>query len=290
MHPGEHPAREVACALGIPVANVLRHFEAGVFTLEAASTLPRSETSPPTPSWKRLSDPKCTRNLPLVLIAPSFAYRRLANRLDADHPVIGITPPGLEHLPPPHTFQHIAAECVRMLRRYRPQGPYALAGWRAEGLVALEMARLLEKEGEQVAFVAFLDASHLFVPQAVPALRSHIVFIMNRIRRIFADFWRGQRTPSCEFLEEALRRYQPHPWYGKILHIRSSGASTSFHRDPWFDWRQIAPQGLASYQAQGEILAEQNLETVAQILATELGQGHKDTTPIQKQDPREVQW
>jgi len=247
----------------------------------------------PTPSWKRLSDRNCALNVPLVLIAPGFAYRRLANRLDADHPVIGITPPSLEHLPPPHTFEHIAAECVRMLRRYRPHGPYALAGWRAEGLVALEVARLLEDEGEQVAFVAFLDSSHLFLPQAFSAWTSQIVFLMNRIRRTLASltsFWRGQRTPSCELLEEALRRYNPHPWYGKILHIRSSGASTSFHRDPWFDWRQIAPHGLASYQAQGEILAEQNLQTVAQILATELGQAHKEAFPIPKQDPREVQW
>jgi len=292
MHPEEHPAREAACALGIPVANVLRHFEAGVFTLEAASTLPRSggETPTPAPSWKRFSDPNCARNVPLVLIAPGFAYRRLAIRLDADHPVIGITPPGLDYLPPPHTFQHIAAECVRMLRRYRPHGPYALAGWRAEGLVALEMARLLEEEGEQVAFVAFLDASHLFLPQAVPALTSHVVFIVNRIRRMFAGFRRSQHAPSCEFLDEALRRYHPHPWYGKILHIRSSGASTSFHRDPWFDWRQIAPQGIASYQAQGEILAEQNLQTVAQILASELGQPGKAASSIPKQDPREVQW
>src|SRR5580704_12604970 len=35
LHSGAHPAREAARSLGIPVANVLRHFEAGIFTLEA---------------------------------------------------------------------------------------------------------------------------------------------------------------------------------------------------------------------------------------------------------------
>lgn len=267
MHPGDHPAREIAHTLGISVVNVLRHFEAGVFTLEAAARLPRAGEVPPlcskwpAPKWKN-------RGVPLVLIAPGTAYRRLANRLDAQNPVIGLTPPSLELMSPPHTIEHIAAECVRMLRRYRPHGPYALAGWRTESLVALEMARLLEEEGERVAFVALLDASSLFLPPV-----SHVRRALDSLRALFAKRYK----PSCDFVAEALRQYRPHPWYGKILHIRVKGETSERHA--WFEWRDIAPHGLAQFQARGELFSEANVETLAGILASELDQTPRETAP-----------
>jgi hypothetical protein len=266
MHPGEHPSRDAARSLGIPVANVLRHFEAGVFTLEAAVAPPRVTEVPP--AWKNRANA-----VPLVLIAPGLAYRRLANRLDARHPVVGITPPSLEHLPPPHTIQHVAAECVRVLRRFRPQGPYALAGWRTEGLVALEMARLLEEEGERVAFVAMLDASELFHPPVSMFHMFHRAFYASL--RVF----RKKHPPACPFMAEALRQYRPQPWYGKILNIRPAKESYPFQQNPRFDWRDVAPQGVESYQAPGEILAEPGMQTVAGILAAELARVPKESAP-----------
>jgi hypothetical protein len=268
LHPGEHSARAVAFRLGISVANVLRHFEAGVFTLEAAASPPPAGEVPPLrspsriPSWKK-------RGTPLVLIAPGLAYRRLANRLDASNPVIGITPPSLELLPLPHTIEHVAAECVRMLRRYRAHGPYALAGWRTESLVALEMARLLEEEGEKVVFVALLDASSLFQSPS------------GRIRRAFVSlkgFLRNEPKPSCEFMAEALRQYRPQPWYGKILHIRTYAEPSERHAR--FEWRDIAPHGLAEFKAPAEMLAEPNVQTVAEILASHLVRPSSDRADL----------
>lgn len=246
---GPHPARDPARRLGIQIANVLRHFEAGVFTLEADTFI----AAAPAPAWKSRA-----HGVPVVLIAPGPAYRRLANRLDAVNPVVGITPPSLEHLPLPHTFEHIAAECVRILRRYRPQGPYALAGWRIDGVVALEMARLLEEEGEKVVFVAMLDASALF---SAPESRW----------RKFTKLLRRKSIPPCAFMAEALRQYHARPWFGKILHLHPAVQSDPVY-DHRLDWRSIAPQGIASYIAPAEMLAEPNVQTVATILAAELVQ------------------
>jgi hypothetical protein len=263
-HPGEHPLRQVASILGIAVVNVLRHFESGVFTLEAAVSLPRAGEVPPPqrPHWK-------SPGVPLVLIAPGSAYCQLAKRLDARNPVIGITPPSLELMTLPHTIQHIAAECVRMLRRYRRHGPYALAGWRAESLVALEMARLLEEEGEKVVFVALLDASSLFQQP------------VSRIRRALSAFkgiLRNEPKPVCEFMEQALRQYRPLPWYGKILHIRPRGEPSQ--RQASFEWRDIAPHGLKCFDAPGEMLAEPNVQTVARILASQFDPTPKESAHI----------
>jgi Thioesterase domain len=257
LHSGAHPAREAARHLGIPVANVLRHFEAGIFTLEADIPAPWT-AAPPPPSWKK---PR-PRGVPVVLIAPGPAYRRLANRLDATNPVIGITPPSLEHLPPPHTVEHIAAECVRILRRYRPQGPYALAGWRADALVALEMARLLEEEDEKVIFVAMLDASALFCSRSGSGLSALLRAVLHR-----------KHTGPCDLMAEAIRQYRPAPWFGKILHLRPKVQSDS--NDAHLEWRQIAPHGFASYEAPAEMLAEPNVQVVATILAAELVQAQK---------------
>jgi hypothetical protein len=253
-HTGAHPAREAARSLGIPVANVLRHFEAGVFTLESDLSLPRTVHSPP--GWKN-----STPGVSLVLIAPALAYRRLANRLDANNLVIGITPPSLEYLPQPRTIEHIAAECVRILRRCRPIGPYAIAGWRTESLVALEIARLLEEQGEKVAFVAMLDASELFLPQMSP---------MRRVFFAATSLLRRKVAPPCEFMAEALRNYHPQPWYGKILHIRPTPESRELSGNRRLEWRQIAPHGIASYEVASEMLAEPNVQALAKILAAEL--------------------
>jgi hypothetical protein len=185
-----------------------------------------------------------------------LAYRRLSARLDPNHPVIGITPPSLELLPPPRTIEHIAAESVRTLRRCRPHGPYALAGWRAEALVALEMARLLDEEGDKVAFVAMLDASEFFRPPAGRILRAFSSAFSNLIRR--------KSAPGCQYMSEALRQYRPRPWYGKMIHI-SPGDSDPNNRAAWFEWDHVAPQGLISYEAPAE------MQAVAQILDDELG-------------------
>ena len=248
LHSGPHPAREAARSLGIPIANVLRHFEAGIFTLEVDIAPPRA-AEPHLPAWKNHP-----RGVPVVLIAPGPAYRHLANRLDAVNPVVGITPPSLDHLPLPHTIEHIAAECVRILRRYRPQGPYALAGLRVDSLVALEMARLLEEQGEKVAFVAMLEASSVF--------HTPLGFLL---RAFFSATKRLRKSaPPSDFMADALRQYRPRPWFGKILHVRTSGQPDSTHGSGSnVEWRDIAPHGFSSYEAP-------DAQTVATILAAEL--------------------
>jgi hypothetical protein len=119
------------------------------------------------------------------------------------------------------------------------------------------MARLLEEGGERVVFVAMLDASSLF---ASPTLASAI--------RQAVNFLRGKCAPPREFMAEALRKYRPRPWFGKILHLRPNSSAC-------LDWRRIAPQGVASYDAPAEMLAEPNVQIVATILAAELLQSKR---------------
>jgi hypothetical protein len=86
---------------------------------------------------------------PLFVVGAADDFRSALDR-----PVFGIREPDLAHLPPPHTVEHVAAECVHALRRFQAEGPYALGATDASRGVALEMARQLEQAGERVDFVA----------------------------------------------------------------------------------------------------------------------------------------
>jgi acyl carrier protein len=115
---------------------------------------------------------------PLFVVSPGIEYRGLARHLGRARRIIGIAVPNLERFPPPHTIEWMAAECVASLRRFQPEGPYALAGWCHAGVIALEMAQQLEAAGAQVSLLTLIDAPDIFLPP------------MNPFRRSFVQTWR----------------------------------------------------------------------------------------------------
>jgi thioesterase domain-containing protein len=81
-------------------------------------------------------------------------FQLLARRLGADQPFYGFQLRGLYgDAAPLATVEEMAAHDIRELRTVQPHGPYVLAGYCFGILVAFEMARQLEREGERVALV-----------------------------------------------------------------------------------------------------------------------------------------
>ncbi|MGW5493961.1 amino acid adenylation domain-containing protein [Streptomyces olivaceoviridis] len=89
-------------------------------------------------------------------------FAELAACLDPDRPVYALQSDGVAAQPGawdrPADVRELAATYVERVRRVRPHGPYHLLGWSFGGLVAHEMAVLLQAAGERVAFLAALDA------------------------------------------------------------------------------------------------------------------------------------
>ncbi len=86
-------------------------------------------------------------------------YVDVARELRNWRPVYGIEAVGFHHGDTPLTdVVTMARRYVRQMRAVAPTGPYLLAGWSFGGNVALEMARLLEADGERVAFLGVIDA------------------------------------------------------------------------------------------------------------------------------------
>lgn len=84
--------------------------------------------------------------------------------------VYGISCPIYEsrsyHLPA--SFMAVAREYVDRVRKEVPRGPYILGGWSMGGMIAIKMAEIFEKEGEEVLGVMLIDSTN---PEGYPAFR-----------------------------------------------------------------------------------------------------------------------
>ena len=99
---------------------------------------------------------------PFFLVAGMFGnvlnLRHLAHQIGTDRPFYGLQARGLYGEEAPHEdFLEMAEAYVDEVRLVQPNGPYSLGGFSGGGIVALEMARLLRSEGEEVALLVMLD-------------------------------------------------------------------------------------------------------------------------------------
>lgn len=106
---------------------------------------------------------------PLFCIHPviglSWAYTGLGRYLNSEQNLYGIQARGLTTENPhstgsrlPQSIAEMAKEYIEHIRRVQPAGPYKLLGWSMGGLLAHEVARRLEADGEQIEYLALLDA------------------------------------------------------------------------------------------------------------------------------------
>ncbi|MBV9343250.1 MAG: amino acid adenylation domain-containing protein [Acidobacteria bacterium] len=85
-------------------------------------------------------------------------FRDLARLLQPDQPFYGLQAQGLDGVHPPYTrVEEMAAHYVREIRGLQSEGPFYLGGYSFGGTVALEMARLLRLERQEVRVLVLLD-------------------------------------------------------------------------------------------------------------------------------------
>jgi len=100
---------------------------------------------------------------PLFMLSGIHIYRDLAKRLDGRCSAYGVFTRREMHAFDPssgsHSIEELARDYVAIIRREQPVGPYRLLGFSFAGLVAYEVARQLRVAGEQVPFLALIDAA-----------------------------------------------------------------------------------------------------------------------------------
>jgi thioesterase domain-containing protein len=144
------------------------------------------------------------------------------------------------------------------MRRVQPEGPYMLGGWSFGGLVAYEMAQLLQRAGQEVGLLGLIDThtrAALEIEIDDEALLRQFKSDMNamngsegagldsdHLNRLFHVF----RANA-----QATVRYEPQPYEGRITYFRASDRLSEYAIDPIDDWRNLAGDGVEVHVAPG---------------------------------------
>jgi thioesterase domain-containing protein len=108
-------------------------------------------------------------------------YRKLWKRLGPDQPMYLMQPVGIDGVTEPlDTVPAMAERYVSELRDVQPSGPYQLIGFCFGGVVALEMAGILEAAGEEVSLVAVIDGGLPVAPGQARSALSRAVGVYRR--------------------------------------------------------------------------------------------------------------
>jgi amino acid adenylation domain-containing protein len=89
----------------------------------------------------------------------AFYCFALARACGPDQPFYVLEPYRFSAAEPVPTLETIAAAHIEAMRQVQQRGPYRLGGFCNGGLLAYEMARQLERSGEQVEFLGLIDPS-----------------------------------------------------------------------------------------------------------------------------------
>ncbi|HEY3569677.1 MAG TPA: condensation domain-containing protein, partial [Thermoanaerobaculia bacterium] len=221
-----------------------------------------------------------------------LCYVDLARYLGSDQPVYGLQArawSGLD-LEDPESIEAMAAEYVAALRAAQPAGPYQILGYSLGGVVALEMVRQLQEQGEEVRILAILDTlltgeggTKWDIPEILSGLAlGHPCVSVDHLRRLEGDL-EAQLAYFVETTTEAgiipgldlkmarcwaraciahrkIRKlYEPAPIAGRITLLRALQGQILHSADPTLGWGKLAGEGLEIVEVPG------NHDTVIQL-------------------------
>ena len=166
-----------------------------------------------------------------------LSYRALAKQMAEDQPFYGLQARGLDGTTPPHTrVEDMAVDYLREIRRLQPNGPYYIGGLSFGCPVALEMARLLRSEGEEVALLALIDGGLRRAKDLLPRRRRlvhGVLFQLSRLRMHVAALAKVRPRDMVGFFRRKgttlARRMRSLVWQVRYLGYESAGAELPAH-------------------------------------------------------------
>jgi FkbH-like protein len=209
-----------------------------------------------------------------------LGFRGMAAHLPEDQPFYGLQAPGLDGSETVDDAKRIAAMYIEEIRTIQPQGPYFLGGGCIGGIFALEMAQQLRAQGEEVAFLALMDAYNPAYSKMISRFKyfyCHGRFLGQRamakaskIARRFLSRHGEQRRNHNQPISplqsnrkdsvandplEILRRvhdanlragqqYTPLPYKGKITVFRAATRKAEPYQDNYLGWGPVAKGGI----------------------------------------------
>jgi thioesterase domain-containing protein/acyl carrier protein len=223
-----------------------------------------------------------------------WCYKELAQALGDDQPIYGIQPSQLEdgvmYQP---DIKEMAIDYVQAVRAFQPNGPYSLVGWSMGAVIAFEMARQLQDQGEEIAMLALIDAAapegedaeyswgfllSIFAfdlgltEEHVKSLFGKTLPQMAQLRQLWVEARRVGVVPKEMTLIEfrklfdtfkihanTMRRYRPEEFRGRVMLFRAEEdvEEAMLRNDPkYFDWRAKTAKITSPYKGWGRVATE----------------------------------
>ncbi|WP_220040190.1 non-ribosomal peptide synthetase [Nonomuraea aridisoli] len=193
---------------------------------------------------------------PLFCVHPGvgevLVFVNLAGYFAGERPFYALRARGFGPGEPPFgSFGEMVSCYVEAIRRRRPHGPYAVAGYSYGGAVAFEVAKALEALGERVDFVGILN-----LPPYISARMREIDFTEGALHlALFLDLIGPQQA---EELAGPLRALPPERQIDRIMAIASRRrlAQLDLDRDGFASWVGLAQSLVGagrSYEPSGTV-------------------------------------
>lgn len=144
--------------------------------------------------------------------AAGYAARfdALSRALGPEYPLYAFQAKGTDGFSMPHLLDEMANHYVECIRLVQPHGPYVIGGYSFGGLVAMEMARRLQRDGETVRHLIMFDT----YPATQEVFDRHegiydadflTYYLINYLLRIDDNPERAIRPAELEHVPASLR-------------------------------------------------------------------------------------
>ncbi|MDJ0903585.1 MAG: amino acid adenylation domain-containing protein [Xenococcus sp. MO_188.B8] len=250
---------------------------------------------------------------PLFLIhakgSSILIYQELTRHLDSEQPVYGIQPQGLDGKTPViTTVEEMATAYLQEIQKIQPEGPYFLGGYSFGGKLAFEMARQLQQQGQEVAFLALIDCYNNLGSQRLP-LSQRLKIHLDNLRQgkhqylakkmIAWSSWLNYNLKSKSqkmafqivkkiglplpltllnrYIEEnnlqANKNYQPRFYPGKITLFQATEwlAGEGYEIDELLGWQELSGEKVEIYEVPGDhisIFEQPQVKILAEKVST----------------------
>lgn len=227
-------------------------------------------------------------------------FRDLARHMGNDQPFYALQPQGLDGKRECLTsIPQMAERYIQEIRRVQPEGPYRIGGYSFGGLVAYEMAQMLEAQGIEVALLALFDT----YPGKMESRSSQLKNLFSLPLKEQASFvWKKgtfvlmtlQKRLELRMLPRALRNvrqacskaagdYDVQPYRGRVTLFRVREKSVGSLNDPYAIWWRVAAGGVDLREISGDhlsLLKEPQVRFLAEELSNCLAQSTKEESLV----------
>jgi glycosyltransferase involved in cell wall biosynthesis/thioesterase domain-containing protein/acyl carrier protein len=155
---------------------------------------------------------------PLFSILTPMRYRNIARHLGNNQPVIGLElfnpakPLEMKY----SRMEDAASECVRLIRETQPQGPYALIGWCAAGVLAFETAQQLAQMGDEISFIGVIDGwAPDYVRRRGGDTWLKATDFASRCKRAYSAIRAGRKSVKSVLIKPFTLMMKPLRWFGR---------------------------------------------------------------------------